>query len=387
MVRAATSQARTRASAWLASDTAFVVGHFALSRLIYLAGGVLTAMLMASGPTERLVGLAGPAADAVGDLLIHGDSGWYRRIMADGYEAIPFSDDAQHSWAFFPLFPLLARLVGGQLGGIVLANLFALLAARLLLGEVRATSSRSAGRWTVLFVLYWPFAGMLSSFRPESLFLLLAVATWALARRGHWWAAWLCIALATMTRPQGLLVALLLIDPVRAQWAQVRRALIPLIAGAAFPLIGLAAFSWYLGTLTGDPLAWVHIQAAWGRMGFDPLRLVGTYWPPYFVRYTWDFSFLNWIILVGVLGGSVVLVTLRRYGMALFSATSLLIAAIFGANTIAMGRYAAVTFPIAIAFASHRRLRRYRVAILTVMTALLFGVGAWTALGIRAVMP
>jgi hypothetical protein len=151
--------------------------------------------------------------------------------------------------------------------------------------------------------------------------------------------------------------------------------------------MALGGFSWYLGTLTGDPLAWAHIQAAWGRVGFDPLRLIGTYWPPYFVRYSWDFAFLNWIVLVVVLSGALALVTLRRYGMALFSAAWVLVAATFGASTIALGRYAVVTFPVAIAFATHRRLRRYRVALLVVMTALLFGVGAWTALGIRAVMP
>jgi hypothetical protein len=372
----------------LRSDTGFVVGQFLLSRAIYLAGGLLTALLVSAGPTERLHRLIGPAGNALYGLLVHGDGGWYLRIVRNGYEAIPFSADAQHDWAFFPLYPILVRLLGGEvIAGIVLANVLALLAALLLVTEVRAIATRPAARWTVLFVLYWPFSGMLSSFRPESLLLLLAVATWALGRRGHWWAAWLCVGLATLTRPQGLLVALLLMDPVRARRAEIRRHPLPLVAGALIPLVALGAFSWYLGTLTGDPLAWAHIQAAWGRTGFDPLRLIGTYWPPYFVRYAWDFAFLNWIILIVMLAGAVLLVRLRRPGMALFSAAWILVAVSLGASTIALGRYAAVVFPVAIAAATHRGLRRYRVTILTVMAALLFGVGAWTALGIRAVQP
>ena len=370
------------------SDTAFVLAHFLVSRAIYLTGGLLTAMLVASGPTEPLAALANPAGAAFHQLLMHGDGGWYQTIAVSGYEAIPFSATAQHNWAFFPLYPIVVRLLGGSLvAGIVVANLFTLAAVWLLLAETRATASPPVARWAVLFVLYWPFAGMLSSYRPESLLLLLAVATWALGRRGRWWAAWLAVALATMTRSEGIFVALLLLDPLWAQRATLRRNPWPVLVGAMFPLLGLAAFSWYLGTLTGDPLAWMHIEVAWGRVGFNPLDLLNAYWPPLFVKWEWDFAFLNWIVFGVVVAASVALISMRRYGFALFSFAWVVFPATFGASVIAMGRYATTVFPVAVLFAGHPWLRPHRATILAVMSALLFGVGAWTALGIKAVMP
>ena len=365
----------------------FVLAHFLVSRAIFLAGGILTAMLVASGGTEPLAALSGPAGDAFHRLLWNGDSGWYNTIAASGYEAIPFSATEQHNWAFFPLYPMIVKLLGGGfVSGIIVSNLCALAAVFLLLRETRATAPLPVARWTALFVLYWPFAGMLSGFRPESLLLLLAVATWALGRRGRWWAAWLAVALATMTRPQGILIALLLIDPLWAQRATVRRHPWPLLIGATFPLIALGGFSAYLGLLTGDAFAWTNIQVAWGRVGFDPLVLLDRYWPPVFVRGTWDFAFLNWIVVGVVLAASVALLSMRRYGFALFSFMWVASAAALGMTVIAMGRIATTAFPVAVAFAAHPWLRPHRATILGVMSALLFGMGAWTAMNIKAVM-
>jgi hypothetical protein len=371
-----------------ASDWWFVIVQFALSRVLYLGVGIATTLLVAAGPTERLADLAGPAWDALRSLLVHGDSVWYRRIVEDGYTAMPFDASEQRNWAFFPLYPALVVLTGGSVaGGIILANLFGLAAARLLMAEVRAGWGRIIARWTILFLLFQPFSGMFSSFRPESLLLFFAVGAWVAGRRGHWWLAWLCVGLATLTRSQGVLVALLLIDPLWAQRDALRKRPWPVILGPLLPIAALAGFSGYMGWLTGDPLAWARIQAAWGRAGFDPLGLLDAYWPPLFVRYSWDFALLNSLILAGALGCAVALLHLRRYGEALFTLAWAGGAAAFGASTIAMGRYVTTIFPIPLVLAAHPRLRRFRVGILVTFAALLAGVGAWIGLGLRAVMP
>ncbi len=105
------------------------------------------------------------------------------------------------------------------------------------------------------------------------------------------------------------------------------------------------------------------------------------------MRYRWDFALLNWLILAGAVGAAVALLHLRRYGLALFTVVWAAGGAAFGASTIAMGRYVTTVFPIPLVLASHPALRRYRVGVLVTFAALLAGVGAWTALGIRAVMP
>lgn len=372
-------------------DTRFVLVHFILSRAIFLAGGLLTAMLLEGGGYAELLPLATSEAvlAKVRLLVENGDSGWYQLIMLNGYEAIPFSAAGQHNWAFFPLFPILMTLIGGSLwSGVVLANVFAFIAVRLLAHEVRDTASRGAARWTVLFILYYPFSGMLSTFRPESLLLLCAVLTWALARRGHWWLAWLAVTAATFSRSQGALVALLMLEPMWAQREQLRRSPWALLLGALLPLAALGAFSAYLGNLTGDPLAWAHIQAAWGRTGLGLGTLIDKYWPPLFVADAgWDFAFMNMVAIGLTVITSLVMLRARQVGFALFSLAWLAVPAVFGGMLISMTRYGTTLFPVFITLATVRALRPYRLMILLVMAGLLFGVGAWMSLELRAVMP
>lgn len=372
-------------------DSRFVLVHFLLSRAIFLAGGALTAMLVEAGTYAQLVPLAtsSEVLDNVRTLLVNGDSGWYWTIVSSGYESIPFSAEEQHNWAFFPLFPILVRLVGGTIeGGVLAANIAAFAAVWILVREVREVASGSAARWTALFVLYWPMSGMLSTYRPESLLLLFAVLTWVFARRGHWWLAWIAVALATMARSQGFLVVLLMIDPIWAQRDQLRRHPWPLILGAAFPLLALGAFSLHLWDLTGDPLAWSHIQAAWNRTAIDPTQLVENYWPLLFVGSEgWDFAFFNLLVVGLVVGASLLMLRARRPGFAVFSLAWMALPVLFGATLMALGRYATTLFPVAMTLASTRALRRYRLMILLVMAGLLFGVGSWLSLGLRPLMP
>jgi hypothetical protein len=371
-------------------DTWFVLVHFLTSRAIFLAGGVLTAMLLEAGAGSELLPLA--LSDEIlaklRQLVEHGDSHWYRRIVDSGYEAIPFSDREQHDWAFFPLYPLVVRALGGSLiAGVIASNVMAFLAVRILVHEVRVTESAVAARWTALFVLYWPFSGMLSGFRPEALLLLLAVLTWSFARRGHWWLAWIAVALATLTRSQGVLVALLLVEPLWAQRERVLRSPSPALLGATLPLVGIAAFSLHLGDLTGDPLAWAHIQSAWGRSGFAPMELFEKYWPPLFVTSGgWDFAALNTIVVGLVVLASLSMLRARRVGFALFSLAWVAVPTLLGPSLMAIGRFATALFPVFMTLATSRGLRRFRQTILAVMAGLLFGVGAWTGLGIKAVM-
>ena len=372
-------------------DTRFVLIHFVLSRLIILAGGALTSMLLAADGRQELIPLLSDEGvqEGIRRLFVAGDANWYMRVVTGGYEAIPFSAAEQHNWAFFPLYPLIVIILGGTVdAGVIAANAFALVAARVLIHEVRDFESATVARWTILFVLYWPFSVMLSAFRPESLLLLFAVLAWAFARRGHWWLAWAAIALATLTRSQGLLTVLLLIDPIWAQREAIRRHPWPLILGAALPVLALGAFSLHLWDLTGDPLAWSHIQAAWGRQGLDPIGLVQRYWPLLFSRQDgWDWSLMGMLVVAFLGLATLLMLRVRRIGFATFTVAWVALPVLFGPTLIAIGRYANALFPVAITIASARSLRRYRLLILLVMAALLFGVGVWLSMGFKSVSP
>jgi hypothetical protein len=376
----------------VAADVKFVAGQFVLSRLVYLAGGVLTVGVL-DGMKKHPLTLGEFLARApatVHGLLFNADSGWYRSIVEFGYTQMPFSTAHQENWAFFPLFPALVRLAGGSTNaGILIANM-ALLAACLLLSfEVRQTNCRSSARWTVLLLLFTPFSGVLSSYRPDSLVLLFSVAAWVAARHHRWWPAWTAVALAALARPTGALAGLLVLAPLLASvrtsgWS---RPAVGRLTGVALPIAAVAAFSIYLGMLTGNPLAWQAIQYDWGRVLVDPLTLIERYWSdPLFIRGVWDFAALNWAVLAIGCAAGVGLLARRSWGLAAFTLASLLVSPLTGGVVQASGRYAASVFPIFMEISSDRRVRRWRLPVLVVSVVLLALVSAWIVLGVTAVL-
>jgi len=375
-----------------AADIVFVVGQFVLSRLVYLAGGVLTVGVLAGTPDKTVTfgTVLGRAPDVVHYLLVNADSAWYESVVKLGYLQMPFSAAQPENWAFFPLFPALVRLAGGtEIAGILIANLAAWVACLLLSFEVRQMFGRSSARWTVLLLLFTPFSGVLSSYRPDSLVLLFSVVAWVAARRDRWWLAWAAVALAALARPSGVVAALLVLAPVLASvrtsgWS---RPAAGRLAGVVLPIAALAAFSIYLGMRTGNPLAWQGIQAAWGRAAVDPLVLVQRYWSdPLFIRQGWDFAAFNWTVLVIGCAAGVGLLTRRSWGLAAFTLVSLLLSPITGGVMQGIGRYATGVFPIFMEIASDRRIRGWRLPVLIVSAVLLALVGAWTYLGATVVL-
>lgn len=376
-------------------DTRFVVGHFALSRAIYLGSGVLTAMLMAAdagiGVTPSgsvpIAALVETAGDALGRLVMHGDGYWYLGLLRDGYAAGPFTTEVRNNWPFFPFFPIVVGLAGGSiLGGVLVASGAALVASRLLMSEVRLHGGRRTARWTVLLLLYWPFSNMLSSFRPESLILLASVGAWMLARRGRWWAAWACVAVAALCRPPGLVVGLLVLGEAISAYRAMPRRLAIALAGAILPLAGIAMFSAYQGIVVGEPLAWYKAQVAWGR-STDLLATLTGYWShPLFIRWRFDFAILNWAILALLLGAALLLARRGKWPLAAFTAAYSIVPLLSG-NLIASGRYASTMFPAAIVGATDKLIRPVRLGILIASAALLAAVGAWTVLELAPVIP
>ena len=136
------------------------------------------------------------------------DAQWYLRIAADGYRV----DDA--SAAFFPLYPLLTRLVGAALGdawllGAYLVSNVALVVALTVLYRLTALElSEAAARRTVLYLAVFPTALFLYAPYTESLFLALVVGALYAARRSAWALAGVLGALAALTRSTGLLLVL-----------------------------------------------------------------------------------------------------------------------------------------------------------------------------------
>ncbi|MGZ3583785.1 MAG: mannosyltransferase family protein [Ktedonobacterales bacterium] len=164
--------------------------------------------------------LLGNAASGWGltHILANWDGDIYRNIASGGYREL---------WqaAFFPLYPLLEHVValvtGGDtaLAGVIIANVASLGAFGLLRVLVERELGRSIARRTLLYMAVFPVSFFLVAAYAESLFLLLSVGAFLALRRERWMAAGLLIALATLTRPVGILLELALL----AHYAETRR--------------------------------------------------------------------------------------------------------------------------------------------------------------------
>ncbi len=189
------------------------------------------------------------------DIWARWDSVFFVRIARDGYDAA--------SAAFYPLYPGVVALVGRAFGGQyvlagVVVSLTACLAAFTLLYRLAEEKLGAAGGYrTVLYLALFPTAIFLGAVYSESLYLLLAVAAFALAERRLFLAAGIVCGLAILTRVTG--IALL---PALALFAwPSRRALLSLAAAipvsAVYPLV--------LWQQLGDPWRFWGAQDLWHR--------------------------------------------------------------------------------------------------------------------------
>lgn len=129
------------------------------------------------------------------------DTLWYLRIAERGY-------DDPRGIVFYPLYPLLIRglsLIGlaPMWAALLIARIAAvfLLWGLILLLELDLPPPQA--RWSVAWMLAWPSGFMLFAAYPDSLMLALAVWSFYFARRGAWWPAALCAALAATSKAAG----------------------------------------------------------------------------------------------------------------------------------------------------------------------------------------
>jgi hypothetical protein len=86
------------------------------------------------------------------------------------------------------------------------------------------------------------------------------------ALRGRWLLCATAAAIATLARPQGVLVVLPVLAAVWHAWSRLEpRARGFAAAAVAAPIAALASFSIYLADALGDASAWSKAQQAWGR--------------------------------------------------------------------------------------------------------------------------
>lgn len=263
--------------------------------LVYLALRAVTALLLVLASRDQVVMLdwTGPTVEPI-DMTVLWDGSWYRHIAEHGYpHALPVDAAsghvAQNAWAFYPLFPLLARMLMSAtgLGFPVVASMLALvcgLGAALLMAGL--LTDRVGSRVALATVAVWaafPAAVSLQLAYTESLaMLVLCGFLWAVIRRR--WAVTAALALVLgLTRPIALPLLAVVAVALFVRWRG--RAEQPVARGeyaagaGAIVACGVSGLVWpsIAWAVTGSPTAYTDTMAAW-RAGGEIVPLKPWLW-------------------------------------------------------------------------------------------------------------
>jgi hypothetical protein len=294
---------------------------FVLSRLLVLGAAEYGSFQLGDGRAAQPGNVQRPwyAASPRLERAARWDAEWYLLIAAEGYHLEGHMAGRKVRYApadatgFFPLYPLLIRGIGEilaalpeplrprtllhagasgppeggapyLLAGILISNAALLGAAVLLYRRVLATghAGRPGSAGMALFsaaaLLLHPSSFFLSAVYAESLLLFLTLACFAALRTRRWWTAALLAALASATKPAGLLLAIpalvVLIGDLRTARSGARRGGSPLTKWLtlAFYPAGTLLHSAWCQQAFGDPLAWVRRQMRWRGALSGPWR-------------------------------------------------------------------------------------------------------------------
>jgi len=262
-----------------------------ITRGSLLLVGVLAYHLLVSGLTLQKGNLvyhrAGPA---ILEVWARWDAEWYLLIAEQGYrcEAAflggPVAYRPGDATGFFPLYPMLIRAAGclgiSSLFAAVLVSNLALLAALWFLRDlVRRDFGEAIAERAVWVLLAFPTSFFLSAAYAEPVMLAALVGSFWAARADRPWPAGLLGALATLSRPTGILIVLPLADELLLRRPTSRRAdrwyerLGPLL----LPPAALGGFMLYCHAQFGSYAPFLARQERWRGAFSGPWRAFARY--------------------------------------------------------------------------------------------------------------
>lgn len=210
--------------------------------------------------------------------LVAWDGTWYRDIAQHGYHGVPLQ-----GVRFFPLYPLIGRLLAAPFGGhvswalVVVANVASLAAAILLRRLVLLErSDRGLAERAVWCSVLFPAAFVLVLAYAEAIMLVLSIGAFiCLRRRRWWWAAALGLA-AALARPLGAALAVAaLVEAVQGFGAAPGRDRLGRLAAILGPVVGLVAYlAWVQHVFGNWRLPFTVQDALRGRLVLPPSRIV-----------------------------------------------------------------------------------------------------------------
>jgi hypothetical protein len=354
-------------------DAGLVV-MFIASRIVVILAAFVAEYLIPRNPSLD-PGTDGPLLRS----LTSWDGWYYLGIVANGYQADPVAG-AYSNIAFPPLYPALVKVLSFPIPAYagVVAVLVSNIAFLLALGLMVRLGTRYIGRRRAalaagLLAIY-PFASAFAMAYTESLFLLVMLAAFLAAERGHRAWAGIFFALTVACRLQGVALILpLAILMLRQDGWRPKASLLWLALG---PLAASLFFA-YIAGVTGSSTAFLDAQQAWGRTGIGSAeagKTIGT-----------DFSPYQGALLMTLLATTFLLVFIRtdRIPLEYALVPVLFIAAELSSGSLeAVGRITMAGFPLFWILANRRSLAMRRgwpmvsAGLFAIVAVLSFG-GYW----------
>ncbi|WP_308159931.1 hypothetical protein [Arthrobacter sp. ISL-5] len=216
---------------------------------IYVCARLLSACIFMSAALHQGVNPWFPAKPDYWNFINIWDARWYGEAIAGGYPSQLPADDAgniqENTWAFYPLFPALGRMLSGVSGmspaaALTLIAMLAGLAASLVIYALfRHRAAHGTALWGVAFVATFPVSPVLQVPYAESLnILLLASALLLVVRRQYLWAIPVVAAMC-LSRPTGVpfaaMAGILFLYRAAEAWRHSRNKAAEAAEGAAVP--------------------------------------------------------------------------------------------------------------------------------------------------------
>ena len=245
-------------------------GAWLVLRLVATGAAAASSLWLRAGTTVPVPGYTPPelagAAGHLAGVWLRSDVLWYLSVATGGYAD-------RGTYAFLPAFPAAVRaltpLTGGNdlVAGLLLANAACLVGFVLLYRFVDGLLGPPAARATVAGLAVFPTAFFLVSPYGEPVLLAAGAGALLAAQRGRWGTAALAGAVAALSRPFGVLLALplaaLALGRGRRAWA-----------APAGPLAGAAVWAAFVAVRLGHPFAALRVQETWQRVAAPPWTTV-----------------------------------------------------------------------------------------------------------------
>ena len=233
---------------------------FVLSRVLFIETASLAYMYLPHAWVETPQGTLPPsgslAYQVLGGLWVHWDGLWYLSISTFGYQGRPTAT------AFFPLFPMAMKLLGGGVIGGIVVSLAAFAGGLYFFGRLAELEFGPRVAWFSLMALaFFPTAFYLNAVYSESLFFALAAASLYYLRTQRYWIAGPLAALTTLDTIYGFLLML----PFAWQIWRQEGVRFSRLVHTVWPAVGLLGYMVFLFFRFGDPLVFESAQSNWAR--------------------------------------------------------------------------------------------------------------------------